>query len=484
MPTLEGIRDLSEDLEVIEAAVAERFGRNPQLYYSSGLQQMREMCGYKVAKPGFKTVKDNAVYAESRAKQPRKQVVAQMFEIRLFLDDYYKKQRSLGQMRRGLSVSKPDLSQLKRDIETVSGGTTLHEKREEYAMFTAPRPSVLSRRAADLDVNKVFSREEQYGLYFDLEPLLGTWQSALRSSECNVHGFATQLHAFLDPQTYLRKPVVDRKSPRYASLVHELSQYIESFFYKRYCLIDKTVVESRLTREFEKEYTAAGVSCGTPGKLFCTVCSKQYALSVFPAHIPGKAHQKLLHKHKTMLLHEFKLHKYLVQVQEELQSTTSLLERLQALTPQERASELAEVDKAYNEPTYTPQQDDEESSEPQDTMASMPVGPDGVPMPFWLYKLQGLDVSFPCEICGNERFQGRRSFDRHFSGAKHQLRLRCLGIEPSPAFRGISAIDDALKLAQVGQKSPDEALVVQAEDRSGNVLAQTDYDDLRRQGLL
>jgi splicing factor 3A subunit 3 len=46
--------------------------------------------------------------------------------------------------------------------------------------------------------------------------------------------------------------------------------------------------------------------------------------------------------------------------------------------------------------------------------ANYPVGWDGNPIPFWLYKLHGLGIEFKCEICGNVSYWGPRAFDRHF----------------------------------------------------------------------
>jgi splicing factor 3A subunit 3 len=34
----------------------------------------------------------------------------------------------------------------------------------------------------------------------------------------------------------------------------------------------------------------------------------------------------------------------------------------------------------------------------------LPLGWDGKPIPYWLYKLHGLNMEFKCEICGNYRF--------------------------------------------------------------------------------
>jgi splicing factor 3A subunit 3 len=45
---------------------------------------------------------------------------------------------------------------------------------------------------------------------------------------------------------------------------------------------------------------------------------------------------------------------------------------------------------------------------------NLPLGWDGKPIPYWLYKLHGLGVEYPCEICGNFVYMGRKAFERHF----------------------------------------------------------------------
>ena len=37
------------------------------------------------------------------------------------------------------------------------------------------------------------------------------------------------------------------------------------------------------------------------------------------------------------------------------------------------------------------------------------------PIPYWLYKLHGLNISFTCEICGNHTYRGPKVFQRHFA---------------------------------------------------------------------
>ena len=56
------------------------------------------------------------------------------------------------------------------------------------------------------------------------------------------------------------------------------------------------------------------------------------------------------------------------------------------------------------------EREDEEGHNP----LKLPMGWDGKPIPYWLYKLHGLDLEFTCEICGNYSYWGRRAYERHF----------------------------------------------------------------------
>ena len=75
----------------------------------------------------------------------------------------------------------------------------------------------------------------------------------------------------------------------------------------------------------------------------------------------------------------------------------------------------------------------------------MPLGWDGKPIPYWLYKLHGLGVEYTCEICGNFVYMGRKAFDRHFSEWRHNNGLRSLGVGSGKNYAGITAIEDAYK---------------------------------------
>lgn len=119
----------------------------------------------------------------------------------------------------------------------------------------------------------------------------------------------------------------------------------------------------------------------------------------------------------------------------------------------------------------------------------LPLGPDGRPMPYWLYKLNGLGVEFKCEICGNCSYWGRRAFERHFSESKHANGLSALGIPNTSHFKEITRISDAQELystlcKQARDLSFDDQSYVEMEDSQGNILPLKSFQDLHRQGLI
>jgi splicing factor 3A subunit 3 len=84
---------------------------------------------------------------------------------------------------------------------------------------------------------------------------------------------------------------------------------------------------------------------------------------------------------------------------------------------------------------------DEEDEGPIYNPLNLPLGWDGKPIPYWLYKLHGLGVEYKCEICGNQSYWGRRNFDRHFQEWRHAHGMRCLGVPNTKHFHDITLIE-------------------------------------------
>uniref|UniRef100_L2GCY5 Splicing factor 3a subunit n=2 Tax=Colletotrichum gloeosporioides species complex TaxID=2707338 RepID=L2GCY5_COLFN len=176
------------------------------------------------------------------------------------------------------------------------------------------------------------------------------------------------------------------------------------------------------------------------------------------------------------------------------------VERKQGMTERERQQELESYLSLSSAPPGGGGQvaggDDEEGDEDGEdgeekiyNPLKLPLAWDGKPIPFWLYRLHGLGVEFPCEICGNFVYMGRRAFDKHFNEARHVHGLKCLGITNTALFRDITSIDEATNLNDKIQRETkktkvDEGSIVQMEDAEGNVMPEKVYYDLQKQGLL
>jgi hypothetical protein len=91
--------------------------------------------------------------------------------------------------------------------------------------------------------------------------------------------------------------------------------------------------------------------------------------------------------------------------------------------------------------------DDDHEDKPIYNPLDLPLGWDGKPIPYWLYRLHGLNIEFACEICGGESYRGRRDFDRHFQEWRHAHGMRSLGIPNTKHFHDITKIEDAQKRA-------------------------------------
>eukprot|EP00770_Monocercomonoides_exilis_P011809 MONOS_16833.1-p1 / transcript=MONOS_16833.1 / gene=MONOS_16833 / organism=Monocercomonoides_exilis_PA203 / gene_product=splicing factor 3A subunit 3 / transcript_product=splicing factor 3A subunit 3 / location=Mono_scaffold00607:13377-14765(-) / protein_length=463 / sequence_SO=supercontig / SO=protein_coding / is_pseudo=false len=132
--------------------------------------------------------------------------------------------------------------------------------------------------------------------------------------------------------------------------------------------------------------------------------------------------------------------------------------------------------------------DDDEGSVPYNPKG-VPLGWDGKPIPLWLYKLNGLNQEFKCEICGNAVYKGPKNFEKHFQEWRHAHGMRSLKIPNTLHFHGITKISEAVALYEKMKKEVMNWSFVgseeeEFEDAYGNVHKKKVYDDLKRQGLL
>ncbi|MCP9261270.1 Splicing factor 3A subunit 3 [Dirofilaria immitis] len=122
---------------------------------------------------------------------------------------------------------------------------------------------------------------------------------------------------------------------------------------------------------------------------------------------------------------------------DEREATKENVERKQARGIGENTEEEEDINDVSD--------DDDDDSIPYNPK-NLPLGWDGKPIPYWLYKLHGLNISFPCEICGNQVYKGPKAFQRHFNEWRHSHGMRCLGIPNTAHFANITKISDAVEL--------------------------------------
>jgi len=135
------------------------------------------------------------------------------------------------------------------------------------------------------------------------------------------------------------------------------------------------------------------------------------------------------------------------------------------------------------------EEDLDDTEKPIYNPKKVPLDWTGKPIPYWLYKLHGLNVEYKCEICGNFSYWGPRAFERHFQEWRHAHGMRCLKIPNTRAFHNITKIQDAMDLYERLKKETkardfDSQNQEEFEDAAGNVLSKKTYQDLLRQGLL
>jgi len=166
-----------------------------------------------------------------------------------------------------------------------------------------------------------------------------------------------------------------------------------------------------------------------------------------------------------------------------LQATRGNVEKKTTLSFQELEAERMEEEEDAPEPG-----DQDQDGDVTYNPLKLPLGWDGKPIPYWLFKLHGLNQEFACEICGNFSYFGRRAYERHFREPRHQHGMRCLKVPNSKAFLEVTTIAEALALHKAITERGAGAFKTEAdeefEDAQGNVYNKKTYLDLQRQGLL
>ncbi|MCJ1279873.1 hypothetical protein MMC21_007697 [Puttea exsequens] len=383
------------------------------------------------------------------------------------------------------------------------------------------------------EIDNMFTGEEAFGRFLDLTTLHEEYLNLPSIKRVSYLQYLLMFDNFGPPHMNLKR--ADKNTDQYFNYVGRLAEYLESFLRRTRPLEDLDKLFTSIDQDFEKaweENTVPGwtadshatgltgpITEGTGEGIWCADCLKEFKNdNVYKAHLGGKKHlknaearttntngsstpnnpnphgttvQKL--KDRAIAEREHRTAHLATLLTPTRTDTRINVERRQGMTERERQQEL---DALFASDPLLPHahpgsnsDSESDSDEKIYNPLKLPLAWDGKPIPYWLYKLHGLGVEHPCEICGNFVYMGRRAFDKHFNEARHIYGLKCLGVTNTSLFREITGIEDALKLwdkiqrDRVRERGRGEG-VVQMEDKEGNVMPEKVYWDLLKQGLL
>jgi len=314
--------------------------------------------------------------------------------------------------------------------------------------------------------------------------------------------------------------------PRYCKYKErEYAEYLEGIisYLRGFLLRSQPIVGiEKLEQQFDKEFEAMWTDRNVPGwseqthksKLFSLPTSKLFSgEAIMKSHQSGKLYKQKVAQMQKM---SFEDQQSLVAASEAEDKRIANLEaragKWRDLLSEIITESIQHLQKKQSQTAEEMARDDEASSDDEDIRdddggmdigsdeevdeerpiynpLNLPLGWDGKPIPFWLYKLHGLGIEYKCEICGNYSYWGRRAFERHFQEWRHAFGMRCLKIPNTSHFKEITKIEEAITLYEKLKRDADEQTFrpdadVECEDIQGNVMSQKAFEDLRRQGLV
>ncbi|WOH13325.1 hypothetical protein DCAR_0832834 [Daucus carota subsp. sativus] len=361
-----------------------------------------------------------------------------------------------------------------------------------------PRRHRVVDRATDMVESMLeveFSGEEGSGRYLDLHQLYNDYMNSKFGEPLE---YSAYLQVFPQAGKIPRKLKLTRQYKEYLSKVLE---YLIGFFQRTEPLQDLETIFSKVKTELEEPWASKGHDPSQHTAIdlddYSTV---EELIEEGPERLKEglaarglKTGGTILQRHflkgeqindwKEIALMEAKMEKLCDLLHKTIVRTKENVERKQALTYQEM-----EVEREENEVQAATESDDDDEQPIYNPM-KLPMGWDGKPIPYWLYKLHGLGQEFKCEICGNQSYWGRRAYERHFKEWRHQHGMRCLGIPNTKNFNEVTLVEEAKELWEriqerqgVNKWRPD--LEEEYEDQEGNIYNKKTYTDLQRQGLI
>lgn len=497
--TPESQRLVLENLDAIEDALSQRFLRTPGLLPKS----LRPKHG------NILTDKNGSTKRLHRLQQHELKQLLEEYNRLLrqallsFKDDATTIQQELKSIKEDNSFEKFDklVSPLINDIDE---GEVVEEVQLRYALFGSAEPRdvkvklkkgkdkeiIMARRKGLLSKAASHLQDIEVSDILDLNEFHRFYNENFTTSEIPYVQYLYSFHKF---------PYKKTSNESYRPYLKSLYEFLKRKCALLYPLSDLTEVVNAATVENTQQDSQDATS-----ELYCAICDKHFAAeTVFKAHLESKKHLKKASKVNEAPNSEEKkpnawyeqaikaLAKHLEEAIHQTEKYLVLSERARFNEEQDQMdieNEYTEVDEGSSDSENEASSDEENDD---DLFKNLPLGSDGTPIPYWLYKLQGLHKTYRCEICGNVGYKGKQAFERHFNSSKHQKGLQLLGIaeENFPLFKNISVIDEAQNLMQnlkreARSKQSEIHDAIEVEDKQGNVMSYVDYLDLKKQGLV
>lgn len=334
-----------------------------------------------------------------------------------------------------------------------------------------------------------FSDEEGFGRYLDLHECYGLYLN-IRGVEKSdyITYLMTFDHVFDIPK--------ERKNMEFKRYLETLIAYLSGFVTRVRPLIDLDAEMQQVQREFEQQWQtgqfagwpkeqesamahtgahldlsafssweelaslgldrlksalmALGIKCGgtleeRAQRLFSTKGKRTIDPSLMAKKDAGRQSARDAARNREIASLEAQLYRYAELVAEQRSATKENVQRKQARTEGEREDSDAEASESDG--------DEDDADDVPYNPKNLPLGWDGKPIPYWLYKLHGLNISYSCEICGNYTYKGPKAFQRHFAEWRHAHGMRCLGIPNTAHFANVTQIEDAITRKSIARFS-------------------------------
>jgi len=461
----------------------------------------------------------NAIAGELKTKpKSHRETMVQQHKLKRALD------QAAGSSKRLKALYTDADGTRKDELNSITGPNTmqtfydrLRDLRDQHRKYPTEPEEPMPLTLPDLGDSfpQTFSGEESFGRYVDL--------NAFHLRFTNLTNTPMEYSTYLQVVEKFHTVEKEKKGIEHKKYVTDLFDYLRSFYERTHPLADFDEILKASIEAFEEQW-AAGTVLGYEEEK--ASASEKIDLGIYfaPKHLEevgrealkkdcarlglkqggtlqqlaerlfatkgkdlGQLDKKMFSKsvhYKEVALLEMKCARLVEVLREVIEGTRINIQKKQSRSQFENEQEAEDEVDGEEEV-----EESDEEDKPFYNPLNLPLGWDGKPIPFWLYKLHGLGIEYKCEICGNYSFWGRRAFERHFQEWRHAHGMRCLKIPNTRHFHEITLIEDALSLwekiksnAGEFQWRPDAE--EEFEDSQGNVLNRKTYDDLARQGLL